>query len=102
MKVASSVGAGDSMVAAVAADDPDTAAKIPQAKTFTCNSCPGRRFIQGDSPVNISSDRRERNRISPIQMNSGSAVRVQLDEPVQMRVSIASPAGREVNISSPR
>ena len=34
-------------------------------------------------------------------MNSGSAVRVQLDAPVQMVVIIASPAGREVNSSIP-
>jgi len=34
-------------------------------------------------------------------MNSGSAVRVQDDEAVQIVVSITSPTGREVNSSMP-
>ncbi len=65
------------MVAQVAADEPDTAAKIPQPITFTCTRRPGSHCSQGDRPRNISSDRRVRNRISPIQMNSGSAASVQ-------------------------
>ena len=49
----------------------------------------------------MSSDRRVRNRISPIQMNSGSAVSVQLDDEPQIVTAIASPAGRELNSCMP-
>ena len=45
----------------------------------------------------MSSDSLVRNRISPIQMNIGSAVSVQLEEAPQMVVTMASPTGREVN-----
>ena len=62
------------MVAAVAAEDPETAAKIPQLKTLTCNSLPGNPFNNGDNPLNQASDSRLRNRISPIQINRGRAV----------------------------
>lgn len=44
----------------------------------------------------MSSDRRVRNRISPIQMNSGSEVRVQLDELVQTVIAMELPGLREV------
>src|SRR3954462_3816995 len=60
-------------VAQVAADDPDTEPNTPQASTLTCISRPGSQFSHGAKPRNISSDNRVRNRISPIQMNSGSA-----------------------------
>src|SRR4029450_1380955 len=59
--------------AQVAADDPDTEPNTPQASTLTCMSRPGSQFSQGANPRNISSDRRVRNRISPIQMKSGKA-----------------------------
>ena len=49
----------------------------------------------------MSSDSRVRNRISPIQMNSGSAVSAQDDDAVQIVVIMASPAGRLVNSSMP-
>src|SRR3546814_17491148 len=62
------------IVAVVAADEPETAAKIPQPITLTCISRPGIRVIHGESPLNMSSARRVRNRIPPIQMNSGRAV----------------------------
>ena len=52
------------------------------------------RSIHGARPLNMSSLSRVRKRISPIQMNSGRAVSVQLDDAVQMVVTIASPAGR--------
>ncbi len=85
------------MVAAVAADEPDTAAKMPQPRMLTCMSRPGSRVIQGARPVNMSSDRRERNRISPIQMNMGSAASSQeLLEP-QTVVDMIGPTGAEVN-----
>src|SRR3954452_5259821 len=60
-------------VAQVAADDPDTEPNTPQASTLTCIRRPGSQFSHGAKPRNISSDSRVRNRISPIQMNSGSA-----------------------------
>src|SRR5262245_14603529 len=60
-------------VAQVAADEPDTEPNTPQASTLTCISRPGSQFSQGAKPRNISSDSRVRNRISPIQMNSGRA-----------------------------
>jgi hypothetical protein len=60
-------------VAQVAADDPETEPNTPQASTLTCMSRPGSQFSQGANPRNISSDSRVRNRISPIQMNSGRA-----------------------------
>ena len=62
------------MVAAVAAEEPETAANIPQLSIFTCSSLPGSLDKIGASPWNKSSDRRVRNRISPIQMNNGRAV----------------------------
>ncbi|MNT03855.1 hypothetical protein D3C72_1384080 [compost metagenome] len=88
-------------VAQVAADEPDTAAKIAQPITFVCSSRPGRRLSQGASPLNRSSDRRVRNRISPIQRNSGRAVSVQLDDAPQIVTAMASPAGRLEKISIP-
>ena len=42
-----------------------------------------------------------RNRISPIQMNSGSAVSVQLEAEPQTVTAIASPAGRDENSCMP-
>src|SRR5687768_1982797 len=64
------------MVAQVADEDPDTAAKMPQPNTFTCMRRPGSQPSHGAMPSNISSDRRVRNRISPIHTNSGSAASV--------------------------
>ena len=64
------------MVAQVAAEEPDTVPKIAQPSTLTCISLPGSQPSHGDRPSNISSDRRVRYRISPIQTNSGSAASV--------------------------
>ena len=61
------------MVAQVAADEPETEPKMPQPRMVVCISRPGMRFSQGARPSNMSSERRLRNRISPIQMKSGSA-----------------------------
>ena len=61
------------IVAQVAADEPDTEPKMPQPRMVVCISRPGTRLSHGARPSNISSDSRVRNRISPIQMNSGSA-----------------------------
>ena len=49
----------------------------------------------------MSSDSRVRNRISPIQQNSGSAVSVHDDDEPQIVTAIASPAGRELKSSMP-
>src|SRR5258706_7981884 len=84
------------MVAQVAALEPDTAAKIAQPTTLVCSRRPGSRCIQGARPRNMSSDSRVRNRISPIQMKSGRAVKVQLDADPHTVTAIASPAGREL------
>ena len=67
------------IVAAVAADEPETAAKIPQLRIFTCNSLPGSLDRKGERPWNKSSERLVRNSISPIQINKGKAVK---DHPV--------------------
>src|SRR5512134_2289911 len=72
------------IVAQVAADEPDTAAKIAQPMMLVCSRRPGTRSSHGARPRNMSSDSRVRNRISPIQQNSGSAVSVHDDELPQM------------------
>ncbi len=77
----------------VAADEPDTEPKMPQASTFTCISRPGTRLSQGARPRNISSDSRVRNRISPIQMNSGSAASVHDALLPQTVVASTAPGG---------
>jgi len=79
------------MVAAVAADEPDTAAKIPQLKMLTCNSLPGSLESNGASPSKRSCERRVLNNISPIQINSGSAVSDQLVMALQDDVPSNSP-----------
>ncbi len=89
------------MVAQVAADEPDTAAKIVQPMMLVCSRRPGTRSSHGASPLNMSSDSRVRNRISPIHTNSGSAVSVHDDAEPQMVTAIASPAGRDENSSMP-
>ena len=89
------------MVAAVAADEPETAAKSPQPTTFKCNRRPGSEFIHGARPENISSDSRERNNISPIQINRGNAARAhELLEPHAV-VARIDPTGDSVKISIP-
>src|SRR4029434_5304585 len=61
------------IVAQVAADDPETDPKMPQPRIVVCIRRPGTRLSHGESPVNICSESLVRNRISPIQMNNGSA-----------------------------
>src|SRR5882672_10110797 len=89
------------MVAHVAADDPDTAAKMVQPMMFVCSRRPGTRSSHGASPLNMSSESRVRNRISPIQTNSGNAVNVHEDAVPQIVTAIASPAGRVEKSSMP-
>src|SRR6056297_2290075 len=86
-------------VAVVAADEPETAAKSAQPKILACNSRPGRRVVSGARPENMSDDSRERKRISPIQMNIGSAVRSQMLSAPQTLVAKTSSTGAEDAIS---
>jgi len=78
----------------VAADDPETAAKIALPNTFTCSNRPGTRLNHGDNPANMFSAKRVRNKISPIQRKRGKAVSVQLDVDPQMVKTMLSPTGR--------
>src|SRR6218665_587728 len=89
------------MVAQVAALEPETAAKMVQPTTLVCSRRPGRPCTQGDRPLNMSCDSRVRNRISPIQMNRGKAVSVQLEAEPQIVTAMASPAGRDENSCMP-
>src|SRR5687768_6881864 len=89
------------MVAQVAAEEPDTAAKMVQPMTLVCSRRPGRRLTQGARPRNMLSLSLVRNRISPIQMKRGRAVSVQLEDEPQTVTAIASPAGREENSCIP-
>src|ERR671922_2997652 len=84
------------IVAAVAAEEPEMAAKIPQPNTLQCMSRPGSGAIHGASPWNMSSEIRVRKRISPIQMKSGSAVRAQFVLEPQLVVAINGPPGELV------
>jgi len=73
------------------------AAKMPQPTTLQCISRPGSGAIHGARPRNMSCEMRVRNRISPIQMNSGSAVSAQEADDPQTVVAISFPAGESVN-----
>src|SRR5438105_1740039 len=87
------------VVAQVAADEPETAAKIVHPMMLVWSRRPGMRSSHGARPLNMSSDSRVRNRISPIHTNNGSAVSVHEEAVPQMVTAIASPAGREENSS---
>src|SRR6266480_5837252 len=89
------------MVAHVAAEEPDTAAKMVQPMMLVCSKRPGTRSSHGARPLNMSSDSRVRNRISPIHTNSGNAVKVHDDAVPQIVTAIASPAGRDEKSSMP-
>src|SRR5690606_12135663 len=88
-------------VAQVAADEPETEAKIVQPITLVCSKRPGKALTQGARPRNMFSDRLVRYRISPIQTNRGRAVSVQLLAEPQMVMAMASPAARAVKNSMP-
>src|SRR5688572_16007993 len=89
------------MVAQVADEEPDTAAKMPQPKMLTCISRPGSQPSQGARPSNISSDRRVRNRISPIQTKSGKAASVHEAFEPQKAWNRLTSGGLEVKSCSP-
>ena len=84
-------------MATVAAEDPEIAANRAHPTTLTCTKPPGSFCIHGDNPSNKFSDNLVRNKISPIQTNKGSAVKVHEDEAPQIVVAIASPTGLVVN-----
>ena len=83
----------DSAVGTVAAEEPDTAAKIPHPITLTWISRPGSQLSHGDSPRNMFSDNRVRNRISPIQINKGSAASDHDAPLLQVVVASTGPIG---------
>ena len=89
------------MVAQVAADEPEMAAKMVQPTTLVCKSRPGSLSIHGARPRNMLSESLLRNRISPIHKNSGSAVSVQAELAPQIVSIMLSPTGRLVNSSIP-
>src|SRR3546814_15432415 len=76
------------MVAAVAMLDPETAAKITEPPTLTCNSPPGRRPTQGATPRKSSVERLVRLMISPIQRKRGIAESSAL-RPLHTRMGLA-------------
>ena len=84
------------MVAQVAAEEPDTEPKMPQPITLTCISLPGNHSNHGARPLKICPDNRVLNKISPIQMNMGSADKVQLSADVHMEVTKLKAGGDEV------
>jgi hypothetical protein len=65
-------------VAVVAAEEPLTAANNALAAILTWTRRPGKEFIQGDRPLNRFSEILLRKRISPIRINSGRAIIVEL------------------------
>src|SRR6476646_3068491 len=89
------------MVAQVAAEEPEIAAKMVQPTTLVCSRRPGRRSSQGARPLNMLSERWLRNRISPIHKKSGSAVSVQVEVEPQIVSIMLSPTGRLVKNSMP-
>ena len=89
------------MVRQVAVEEPEMAAKMPQPSTLQWTSRPGSASIHGAMPRNMSSEMRLLNRISPIQMKSGSAVSAQLVLEPQTVVAMSSPAGELVKNTMP-
>ena len=82
-------------------EEPETAANMPHPRTLTCKSPPGRLFIQGAKPVNMSFDSRDRNNISPIQMKSGKAARAQELLAPHTVVASTGPTGASVKKTMP-
>jgi hypothetical protein len=61
------------IVAAVATDDPEVAAKSALEATLVCIKPPGNQFTQRSRARNMSDAIPVRSRISPIRMNNGTA-----------------------------
>src|SRR5690606_2013221 len=88
-------------VAQVAADEPLTAANSPDARTPTCPRPPGKERIQGAKPENRSLDMRERNKISPIQINKGKAAKDHSAEVLHILVASTLSSGALENSTMP-
>ena len=88
-------------MAQVAADEPETDPKMPQPRMVVCIRRPGTLFSHGARPSNISSDSLVRNRISPIQMNIGSAASVHEAFEPQKAVNRFLPGGVPVRRAMP-
>src|SRR5680860_336968 len=83
-------------VAQVTADEPDTAAIIPQPNTLICSNRPGQRETQGAMPKKRLEDRPDLVKISPIQINKGKAVNAQLQLESHIVAAMICPGSREV------
>ena len=88
------------IVAQVTALEPATAAIIPQPTTFTCNKPPGNLESIGESPLNISEDNLVLNKISPIHINKGKAVKAQFQLASQIVLANNEPTGAGVKNSN--
>jgi len=87
-------------VAVVAAEDPETAANNVQPRTFTCSKRPGRRVVQGVRPENNDEDSLDRNKISAIRMNIGSAISSGVVETFHVSCPISRSIGMFRNTAS--
>ena len=74
----------------------------PHPTMLTCSRRPGSQDTHGANPLNMSADSRVRNRISPIQMNSGRAVSAQFQLASHTVVASSEPAGAGENTSRAR
>ena len=88
-------------VAVVAAEEPLTAAKNVHAKILTCSSRPGKVSIQGARPSKRFCEILLRNRISPIQINNGSAIMVDPLVLFHTVFAMMAPEGRSVKKVKP-
>ena len=82
------------MVAAVATDEPDTAANIAEAPMFVCSSPPGSGLSQSDSERYMRSVKPPRTSNSPSSTNSGIATSTKLLVAPQYCVPNCSVAGQ--------
>ena len=81
------------MVAAVATDEPDTAANIAEAPMLVCSRPPGSGFSQSDSERYMRSVKPPRTSNSPSSTNSGTATSTKLLVAPQYWVPYSSTAG---------
>ncbi len=87
------------MVAAVATDEPEVAAKIADAAMFVWISRPGTRANHGVSAVNSRSLIPERCINSPIMMNMGAAMRMKSFDEFQAISPSAPVIGKKANFA---
>src|SRR5579871_2471760 len=86
------------MVAAVATLDPEIAENTAQAAMLVCRRPPGQRRIQTLSARYNCSERPDRNRISPISRNNGTATSTKLDDGPQITCPRNNQNGRSEKI----